>query len=954
MIKLASEMKLFFMKKCKLIILFILIVLTPLNAQSQDTNPKLDDLLDKGFQFLYTNSDSLEYYFEKGYKIAQKENDIKAKLTILSYLIFANDYHNNLNKVVYYIKRTDSLMNSDSLYNTVDDKLAYKIRLVLDKANYYYKIRNDTKSLRTIEDLSEIINKTPDSLLGLDRNDLVHTLNNYKGDIYYRQGKNELSKQYYNKNLKSNNGGFIASTNMLLSKVYLDEKNYEESNALILKTLTFYEKAYAGNSNQFRNNIIATYQKLADNYIKFKKTELALQALKKSEKYYVENDAFERIAELIYGDIYVSDRQFDKAETFYQSYLSKTKTYRQDKKHQDIADAFSRLGRLYLAKENPEKALEFYQKSLIQIAPSFNDTDTKSNPKPKKVLSKLELVKILKEKLEAFQLLHKKSNRLEDLKMALTTSYAIIETLDLLKPEFESKVDKQFLLSEMYPAFHRMVEVAFDLFNTTKESSYITDAFYFMEKSKSVLLLEAARSTQASSYGGVPEEIIDKEQQFRANIIHLEKKFFNQKSNMVVFDSLFQLKNRYYNFISDIENNYPKYYDLKYNSEVINLEEITSEIIKKKALLSYFSTDTNLFLIAIENDSKNFYKIPFGKNHREKITKLYSLLSKVNSKGLPDIYKEGYSIYENILKEPLKKIESKELIIISDDILNYLPFDALSTSKDKPDYLIKEYQISYTNSATLLKEQQNKIKTAKNRLLAYAPTFGNKSVNTQQDRSDFGPLLYNTDEVNQITKFFNGKAVTGDEASLVSFSENSRTYNMLHFATHAAANDEHPDYSYLAFAPNNNEASSLLYVKDLYGYNINADLVTLSACQTGLGKLQKGEGMLSLARGFSYAGAKSLVTTLWKINDQTTSELMQDFYENLDASLPKDKALREAKLTYLKTAEDELLTHPYYWSGFMISGDTTAIQTDNSYFWWLLLLGIPVLFVVVRKIKSLL
>ncbi|MFD2563929.1 CHAT domain-containing protein [Aquimarina rubra] len=942
------------MKKYKLIILFMLIVLTSVNAQSQETNPELDNLLDKGFQFLYTNSDSLEYYFEKGYKIAQKENDIKAKLTILSYLVFANDYHNNLNKVVYHIKRTDSLINSDSLYDTVDDKLAYKIRLVLDKANYYYKIRNDTKSLQTIEDLFEIVSKTPDSLLGLDRNDLEHTLNNYKGDIYYRQGKNELSKQYYNKNLKSSNKGFIASTNMLLSKVYLDEKNYQESNALILKTLTFYEKAYAENANQFRNNIIATYQKLADNYIQLKDAEAALQALKKSEKYYVDNDAFERIAELIYGDIYAANEQFDKAEAFYQSYLTKTTTYRENKKHQDIADAYSRLGRLYIEKKDPEQALKFYQKSLVQLTPNFDSENIEDNPDPKKVLSKLELVKVLKEKLKTLRLLYTKSNNVQDLKIAFNTSHDIIKTLDLLKPEFESKVDKQFLISEMYPAFHSMVEVAYKLYQTTKEPKYIDNSFYFMEKSKSVLLLEAARNSQANSYGGVPEKIIDKEQQFRANIIHLEKKFFDQKSNMVVFDSLFQLKNRYYNFISDIERDYPKYYDLKYNSEVTSLAETTSEIIKDKALLSYFSTNTNLFLITAENDKKNFYKIPLEKEDRERITNFYSLLSKVDHKDLPDIYKQGYLIYEKLLKEPLQEIQSNELIIIPDDILNYLPFDALLTSETSGKYLIEEYQISYANSATLLREQQLKPEAKKNLLLAYAPSFGSADEDSQKDRSDFGPLLHNTTEVNHIAKYFNGKAITGTEASLASFSENSQNYNILHFATHAATNDEHPDYSYLAFTPNKDGAANLLYVKDLYGFKINADLVALSACQTGLGKLQKGEGMLSLARGFSYAGAKSLVTTLWKINDQTTSELMQDFYKNLDASLPKDKALREAKLTYLNIAEDEFLTHPYYWSGFMISGDVTPLQTDTSYLWWLLLLGIPILFVGIRKVKSLL
>ncbi|WP_158596906.1 CHAT domain-containing protein [Aquimarina sp. BL5] len=909
--------------------------------------------------FLYRNPDSTRFYLQKSYDLSNQDiNGLDNKLGTLSLLINSDGFHFDLKNLKKDINTMDSIMVHDPLINSLVSKNDYLKFLNTNKGNYHFKLNNLSKAKKCFKELLDTFYPNVNDLSPFDIETKIN-IQQYLASIYRREGKNDLAEEYYSRIISDIENHKIprwqtqsVGVKYRLSQVLMAQKKYDEAKKIQLESLDFFETME--NKPGAINSIKAISQLLIKNYLSQDSVLVAIKYIEKSKNLYKKEDILFAKLEVLKGDAFLQNMEFEKAETFYQSYLSKTKVYSQNKKNRDVADAFSKLGKLYIAKENPEKALEFYQKSLIQIAPGFNDTDIKSNPKPKKVLSKLELVKILKEKLEAFQLLHNKSNRLEDLKMALTTSYAIIETLDLLKPEFESKVDKQFLLSEMYPAFHRMVEVAFDLFNTTKESSYITDAFYFMEKSKSVLLLEAARSTQASSYGGVPEEIIDKEQQFRANIIHLEKKFFNQKSNMVVFDSLFQLKNRYYNFISDIENNYPKYYDLKYNSEVINLEEITSEIIKKKALLSYFSTDTNLFLIAIENDSKNFYKIPFGKNHREKITKLYSLLSKVNSKGLPDIYKEGYSIYENILKEPLKKIESKELIIISDDILNYLPFDALSTSKDKPDYLIKEYQISYTNSATLLKEQQNKIKTAKNRLLAYAPTFGNTSINTQQDRSDFGPLLYNTDEVNQITKFFNGKAVTGNEASLVSFSENSRTYNMLHFATHAAANDEHPDYSYLAFAPNNNEASSLLYVKDLYGYNINADLVTLSACQTGLGKLQKGEGMLSLARGFSYAGAKSLVTTLWKINDQTTSELMQDFYENLDASLPKDKALREAKLTYLKTAEDELLTHPYYWSGFMISGDTTAIQVDNSYFWWLLLLGIPVLFVVVRKIKSLL
>ncbi|WP_299223047.1 CHAT domain-containing protein [uncultured Aquimarina sp.] len=909
--------------------------------------------------FLYRNPDSTRFYLQKSYGLSNQDiNGLDNKLGVLSLLINSDGFHFDLKNLKKDINTMDSIMVNDPLINSLVSKNDYLKFLNTNKGNYHFKLNNLSKAKKYFEELLDTFYTNVDSLTPFDIETKIN-IQQYLASIYRREGKNDLAEEYYNRIISDIENHKIprwqkqsVGVKYRLSQVLMAQKKYDEAKKIQLESLDFFETME--NKPGTINSIKAISQLLIKNYLAQDSVLVAIKYIEKSKNLYKKEDILFAKLEVLTGDAFLQNMEFEKAETFYQSYLSKTKVYSQNQKNQDVADAFSRLGSLYLAKENPEKALEFYQNSLIQIAPSFNDTDIKSNPNPKKVLSKLELVKLLKEKLEALQLLYKKENQLEDLKIALATSYAIIEALDLLKPEFESKVDKQFLISEMYPAFHKMVEVAYDLYNSTKESSYIADAFYFTEKSKSVLLLEAARSAQANSYGGVPEEIIDKEQQHRANIIHLEKKFFNQKSNMVVFDSLFQLKNRYYNFISDLERDYPKYYDLKYDNEVVSLEEATSKIIKNKALISYFATNTDFYVITLENQNKNFYKIHLGNDGREKITSFYSLLSKLNIKELPDIYGIGNSIYEQILKKPLETIESKELIIIPDDILNYLPFEALSTSKSAGDYLIREYQISYTNSVTLLREQQNKLKLEQNKLLAYAPSFENSNENVSQNRPNFGPLLYNTDEVTQITEFFDGKAITGKEASLASFSKNSHAYNMLHFASHAATNDEYPDYSYLAFAKDDSSENGLLYVKDLYGYSINADLVALSGCQTGLGKLQKGEGMLSLARGFSYAGAKSLVTTLWKVNDRTTSELIQEFYKNLDASFPKDKALREAKLTYLKTAEDKLLTHPYYWSGFMISGDTTALQTDASYLWWLLLLGIPILFVTIRKVRSLL
>jgi CHAT domain-containing protein len=152
----------------------------------------------------------------------------------------------------------------------------------------------------------------------------------------------------------------------------------------------------------------------------------------------------------------------------------------------------------------------------------------------------------------------------------------------------------------------------------------------------------------------------------------------------------------------------------------------------------------------------------------------------------------------------------------------------------------------------------------------------------------------------------------------------------------------------LAFE-NSDNTSNLLYVNDLYNYQINADLVTLSACQTGFGKLQKGEGMLSLARGFNYAGVPSIVTTLWKINDQSTSEIMRSFYKNLSDGLSKKEALRQAKLNYLSSNDDVFLRHPYYWSGIVLTGNTLPLNTTNYDLWAICTLAAILLFWLIYK-----
>jgi CHAT domain-containing protein len=166
----------------------------------------------------------------------------------------------------------------------------------------------------------------------------------------------------------------------------------------------------------------------------------------------------------------------------------------------------------------------------------------------------------------------------------------------------------------------------------------------------------------------------------------------------------------------------------------------------------------------------------------------------------------------------------------------------------------------------------------------------------------------------------------GGTLLVISDTSTAGDYRILHLATHGRADNRVGDYAFLAFSEiKDSIENELLYVKDLYNLELNADLVVLSACETGIGKLQRGEGIISLARAFAYAGAKSIVTTLWEVNDKSTSELMRYFYRELKLGKDKDEALRLARQRYFDKAAPRGL-HPFFWAAFVPVGDMRPVR----------------------------
>ncbi|MEL6561814.1 MAG: CHAT domain-containing protein, partial [Bacteroidota bacterium] len=297
------------------------------------------------------------------------------------------------------------------------------------------------------------------------------------------------------------------------------------------------------------------------------------------------------------------------------------------------------------------------------------------------------------------------------------------------------------------------------------------------------------------------------------------------------------------------------------------------------------------------------------------------------------------------VKSYVEDNSQKDLIIIPHGELWNLNFDLLLTEettsnnpKDFP-YLLKDYNISYANSATLLFQDsfKEKQRTAGN-CLAFSYSDSLSLVNDSESSfMSFNTLRKAGDdlpgsrrEIAAVAKIIDGNYYFGKEASEKNFKEQAEKYNILHLALHGEIDNQDPNNSKLYFtASKDSIEDDFLYTHELYAMDLPSELTVLSACNTGAGKLAKGEGIMSLGRAFQYAGTKSLMLSSWEVSDGVAPELMKAFYSYLKDGKSKSESLRLAKLGYLQNAPAER-SYPYYWGNFFILGDDSSVSLERE------------------------
>lgn len=601
---------------------------------------------------------------------------------------------------------------------------------------------------------------------------------------------------------------------------------------------------------------------------------------------------------------------------------------------------------LFRQKKYPA-SLTAYQRSINYFIAADNLNYYK-NPDPQRVISfdYLGLIQSLADKSTALAAFAEVENRHKNLTAALHTLDTVSILIDRVRTQYESDASKNFLTKQSKIIFEQALELCFQLAKETGETTYYERAFAYAERSKSVILLEAVKEATAKRVAGIPLELLAREQQLKRAIAAAEEELFittEDRERYTVRNELLIQQRALENLVDTFEQEYADYYNLKYKFPLPTVQEVQQQLNQDQGVVEYFVGEKNIYAFYMDSEQFKTYRLPLDFNLNAWLSSMRTGITKpfLPHKGKKDWNKlytlNAQRLYDKLLQPIfIDQVLPQQLQIIPDGILGNLPFDALLTETIPIDqigqfgtypYLQNQVQLSYNFSLVLAQEMSRLQRSAtQQEILAFAPRFSNKLQPLQLNNTTiYLPEVTETLTATQaILKQFAGKAILADAANKSVFLQDAGNYAFLHLATHGQMNDENAAYSFIAFAQTGDtvQREELLFVNDIYNLNLPAEMVVLSACETGIGDLQNGEGIISLARAFSYAGAQSIITTLWKVNDQRTGQLMEYFYEELAKGVRKEVALYQAK----NRLRADFAEHPYYWAGFIPIGNMTSIK----------------------------
>ncbi|MCX6251883.1 MAG: CHAT domain-containing protein [Bacteroidetes bacterium] len=606
-------------------------------------------------------------------------------------------------------------------------------------------------------------------------------------------------------------------------------------------------------------------------------------------------------------------------------------------KKEDVSEIYRLMGNCTRDQSRWQEALPYYDTAIQQLSLPGSSGFTETKSIMDNLPFHLRRLRILKDRVFAeYQLtIHQKSKG-KELSDAWYDCISLIKLMNVISGTLGQE-GTRLIFNESYVELYSMaMNTGYKLYDPLNDT-ISGKLFELSEQSRSNVLLASLNEEKAKKLAGIPDSLIDKEKRLRSEIIKLTGESLSgqpvlsekgNKTRLLETERITDLTIEHDSLIRNLERSFQEYNRLKHQDQQISKRDIQKTLAKDEYLLEYFTTDTNLFIFLLSRDKMILQKHLINESFHYDIKRYCRLLSNAD---IRDFIGTGMMLYKELIA-PVRQYpgDNSKLIIIPDDNLYMVPFESLISDTSGNDqykrihYLIRDFDIGYHYSATLWAMERGETvkvqvqKTESPVFIGFSPSFNAANVE----------LPYAEDEIKQVAALLKDHdiaavSVIRDKATESYFKKASPYFSWIHLATHSIIDLNDPGRSGLKFSQpgkftkNNPGDNGILYFDEIYQLKLKADLVVLSSCASGTGKLIRSEGLMALTRGFLYAGASNILFSLWNVTDRNTRDFMVGFYGEILSGKSYTAALRAEKLKMLSEPETSL---PLIWAPFVMIG----------------------------------
>lgn len=521
-----------------------------------------------------------------------------------------------------------------------------------------------------------------------------------------------------------------------------------------------------------------------------------------------------------------------------------------------------------------------------------------------------------------------------------------IDALERLRAQISTEPFMIGFARNKFGAYERAIDILADQSSGRPNDETTKEIFGLMERAKARAFLENVYEARIQIADSDVAALKERQKAISANIsdltLRLAGRLGSGQDEQDLKDELGLEEDEYFRIVSEIKTQgAPR--EERWGKAIRDVGDIQRMLgAEDSVLLEYFLGAQRSYLIVVSSLGAKIHVLPAKAQIESSLRGYLKWVSDPSSdlmSGRGPAERIGHELIPSDSEETV--LAAKALIVVPDGVLHHLPFEALAVREGPGSrFLIEQVAVSYCPSASALSLLKSSVRPAywKKELLAIGgPDYTRKGRRRSfsprrqavlaQEGIRLSPLPFSRKEVLDIARLFPSHSVdvlAGEDANESRIKDMIlRDYQMIHFACHGSVNEQYPSRSALVLSPEEaTENDGLLQVREIYGLTMDADLVVLSACQTARGALEREEGSMGLARSFFFAGARSVIASLWQVNDKTTVVFMRELYRRLIEGRSGSEALRSAKIKMLKSSR----RHPFYWASFMLQGDPSTFE----------------------------